>query len=77
MGCDATLAVKGSDRVWATGDCAQVPMPGGEPCAPTAQHAIRQEKEAERAESAKALESERAGIIWKLASPTLPAANSN
>jgi NADH dehydrogenase len=42
--CDATLAVKGSDRVWATGDCAQVPMPGGEPCPPTAQHAIRQAK---------------------------------
>jgi NADH dehydrogenase len=42
--CDATLAVKGSERVWATGDCAQVPMPGGEPCPPTAQHAIRQAK---------------------------------
>ena len=42
--CDATLAVKGCERVWATGDCAQVPMPGGEPCPPTAQHAIRQAK---------------------------------
>jgi NADH dehydrogenase len=42
--CDATMAVKGCDRVWATGDCAQVPMPGGEPCPPTAQHAIRQAK---------------------------------
>ncbi|MFZ1926358.1 MAG: FAD-dependent oxidoreductase [Solirubrobacteraceae bacterium] len=42
--CDATLAVKGSDRVWAAGDCAQVPMPSGEPCPPTAQHAIRQAK---------------------------------
>jgi NADH dehydrogenase len=42
--CDTTLAVKGSDRIWATGDCAQVPMPGGEPCPPTAQHAIRQAK---------------------------------
>jgi NADH:ubiquinone reductase (H+-translocating) len=42
--CEATLAVKGSDRIWATGDCAQVPMPGGEPCPPTAQHAIRQAK---------------------------------
>ncbi len=42
--CDETLAVKGCDRVWATGDCAQVPMPGGEPCPPTAQHAIRQAK---------------------------------
>jgi NADH dehydrogenase len=42
--CDATLAVKGCDRVWAVGDCAQVLMPGGEPCPPTAQHAIRQAK---------------------------------
>jgi NADH dehydrogenase len=42
--CDTTLAVKGRDRVWATGDCAQVPMPGGESCPPTAQHAIRQAK---------------------------------
>jgi NADH:ubiquinone reductase (H+-translocating) len=42
--CDATLAVRGTERVWATGDCAQVPMPGGEPCPPTAQHAIRQAK---------------------------------
>ncbi|HXQ00420.1 MAG TPA: FAD-dependent oxidoreductase [Solirubrobacteraceae bacterium] len=42
--CDATLAVKNCERVWATGDCAQVPMPGGEPCPPTAQHAIRQAK---------------------------------
>jgi NADH:ubiquinone reductase (H+-translocating) len=42
--CDATLAVKGCERVWATGDCAQVPMPVGEPCPPTAQHAIRQAK---------------------------------
>jgi NADH:ubiquinone reductase (H+-translocating) len=42
--CDATLAVKGCDRIWATGDCAQVPMPGGDPCPATAQHAIRQAK---------------------------------
>lgn len=42
--CDATLAVRGCERVWAVGDCAQVPMPGGEPCPPTAQHAIRQAK---------------------------------
>ncbi|MFL5827630.1 MAG: FAD-dependent oxidoreductase [Thermoleophilaceae bacterium] len=40
--CDATMAVKGCDRVWAAGDCALVPMPSGEPCPPTAQHAIRQ-----------------------------------
>ena len=32
------------DGVWAVGDCALIPMPGGEPCPPTAQHAIRQAK---------------------------------
>jgi NADH dehydrogenase len=42
--CDATLAVGGRDGVWAVGDCAQIPMPRGEPCPPTAQHAIRQAK---------------------------------
>jgi NADH dehydrogenase len=42
--CDATTAVEGSDRVWAVGDCGLVPMPGGEPSPPTAQHAIRQAK---------------------------------
>ncbi len=42
--CDATMAVKGCDRVWAVGDCGLVPMPSGEPCPPTAQHAIRQAK---------------------------------
>lgn len=42
--CDATLAVIGSEGIWAVGDCAQIPMPGGEPCPPTAQHAIRQAK---------------------------------
>jgi NADH dehydrogenase len=42
--CDATMAVKGCDGVWALGDCAQIPMPSGEPCPPTAQHAIRQAK---------------------------------
>jgi len=42
--CDATMAVDGCAGVWAVGDCAQVPMPGGEPCPPTAQHAIRQAK---------------------------------
>jgi NADH:ubiquinone reductase (H+-translocating) len=42
--CDATLAVKDVERVWAVGDCAHVPMPDGEPCPPTAQHAIRQAK---------------------------------
>jgi len=44
LDCDATMAVKGCDGVWAVGDCALIPMPGGEPCPPTAQHAIRQAK---------------------------------
>jgi NADH:ubiquinone reductase (H+-translocating) len=42
--CDATMAVKGCDGVWAVGDCGLIPMPTGEPCPPTAQHAIRQAK---------------------------------
>jgi NADH:ubiquinone reductase (H+-translocating) len=42
--CDATLAVKGADRVWAVGDCAHVPLPDGQPCPATAQHAVRQAK---------------------------------
>ncbi len=42
--CDATMAVTGCDGVWAVGDCAAIPMPGGEPSPPTAQHAIRQAK---------------------------------
>jgi NADH:ubiquinone reductase (H+-translocating) len=42
--CEATMAVKGRDGVWALGDCALIPMPSGEPCPPTAQHAIRQAK---------------------------------
>ncbi|HXX68070.1 MAG TPA: FAD-dependent oxidoreductase [Polyangiaceae bacterium] len=37
-----TLAVKGHDVVWALGDCALVPAPGGGVCPPTAQHATRQ-----------------------------------
>ena len=42
--CDATLSVRGAERVWAVGDCASIPMPGGRPSPPTAQHAIRQAK---------------------------------
>ena len=42
--CDGTMAVKGCERVWAVGDCAQIPMKDGEPSPPTAQHAIRQAK---------------------------------
>jgi NADH:ubiquinone reductase (H+-translocating) len=44
LDCDATMAVSGCDGVWAVGDCGQIPMPSGEPCPPTAQHAIRQAK---------------------------------
>jgi NADH dehydrogenase len=39
---DATLAVKGSENVWALGDCAMIPAPGGGFAPPTAQHATRQ-----------------------------------
>jgi NADH dehydrogenase len=41
---DATMRVDGHDDVWAIGDAAAVPDPArkGEPCPPTAQHAIRQ-----------------------------------
>ncbi|PZR66046.1 MAG: NAD(P)/FAD-dependent oxidoreductase [Solirubrobacterales bacterium] len=41
---DAQLRVSGVDGVWAVGDAAAVPDPArpGEPCPPTAQHAIRQ-----------------------------------
>jgi NADH dehydrogenase len=40
--CETTMAIKGCDGVWAVGDCARIPMPSGEPCPPTAQHAVRQ-----------------------------------
>jgi NADH:ubiquinone reductase (H+-translocating) len=41
---DRTMRVEGFQRVWAIGDCAAVPDPArkGQPCPPTAQHAIRQ-----------------------------------
>ncbi len=41
---DSRLHVPGFDNVWAIGDCAAVPDPArkGQPCPPTAQHAIRQ-----------------------------------
>jgi NADH dehydrogenase len=44
--CDEHMRVKGYDNVWAIGDIAAVPDPArpGEPCPPTAQHAIRQGK---------------------------------
>jgi NADH:ubiquinone reductase (H+-translocating) len=41
---DRTMRVKGHPGVWAIGDCAAVPDAArpGQPCPPTAQHAIRQ-----------------------------------
>ncbi len=41
---DRTMRVAGFEHVWAIGDCAAVPDPArtGQPCPPTAQHAIRQ-----------------------------------
>ena len=39
---DETMQVPGHDTVWAAGDCAAVPMPDGQYCAPTAQFAMRQ-----------------------------------
>jgi NADH dehydrogenase len=41
---DRFMQVPGHENVWAIGDCAAVPDPArkGEPCPPTAQHAIRQ-----------------------------------
>jgi NADH dehydrogenase len=39
---EATLSVKGSDHLWALGDCAMVPAPDGGFAPPTAQHATRQ-----------------------------------
>ena len=41
---DDQLRVQGLDGVWAFGDCAQVPDPGGGFAPPTAQHGIRQAK---------------------------------
>lgn len=37
-----TMQVPGYDWLWATGDCAAVPLPGGGSCPPTAQFAMRQ-----------------------------------
>jgi NADH dehydrogenase len=41
---DRAMRVEGHPGVWAIGDCAAVPDPArpGQPCPPTAQHAIRQ-----------------------------------
>ena len=45
---DENLRVQGLDAVWAVGDAAAVPEPGGGTMPPTAQHAIRQGKAAAR-----------------------------
>jgi NADH:ubiquinone reductase (H+-translocating) len=44
--CDEYLRVQGHRNIWAVGDVAAVPDPArpGNPCPPTAQHAIRQGK---------------------------------
>ncbi len=39
---DDHLRVRGVDGVWAIGDCAAAPLPGGGVAPPTAQHAVRQ-----------------------------------
>jgi len=39
---DEELRVRGSEAVWAVGDCAAAPDPRGGTCPPTAQHAVRQ-----------------------------------
>jgi NADH dehydrogenase len=42
---DASLRVAGHDNIWGIGDCALVPIGStGQPCPPTAQHAVRQAK---------------------------------
>jgi NADH dehydrogenase len=46
IACNEEMRVSGYDNVWALGDIAAIPDPArpGEPCPPTAQHAIRQGK---------------------------------
>jgi NADH dehydrogenase len=46
ISCSETMQVHGVPNVWALGDIAAIPDPArpGEPCPPTAQHAIRQGK---------------------------------
>ncbi|HSB09367.1 MAG TPA: FAD-dependent oxidoreductase [Blastocatellia bacterium] len=43
---DRFLQVESTDRIWALGDCAQVPAADAGFCPPTAQHAIRQARSA-------------------------------
>ncbi len=46
ISCNEEMRVTGYDNVWAVGDIAAIPDPArpGQPCPPTAQHAIRQGK---------------------------------
>ncbi len=48
LATDPTLRVDGLDGIWAVGDCARIPDPDrdGQPCPPTAQHALRQGRQA-------------------------------
>ena len=48
LATDRTLRVEGFDEIWAVGDCARIPDPDrdGESCPPTAQHALRQGRQA-------------------------------
>lgn len=48
LATDRTLRVEGFGDIWAVGDCARIPDPGrdGQPCPPTAQHALRQGRQA-------------------------------
>jgi NADH dehydrogenase len=48
LATDRTLRVEGFDNIWAVGDCARIPDPDrdGQPCPPTAQHALRQGRQA-------------------------------
>ena len=55
------MAVPGLDGVWACGDCAAVPGRSGRACPPTAQHAVRQGRQAAR-NIAAAVVGERAAI---------------
>lgn len=48
LATDRTLRVEGFGDIWAVGDCARIPDPDrdGQPCPPTAQHALRQGRQA-------------------------------
>ncbi|MEO8438494.1 MAG: NAD(P)/FAD-dependent oxidoreductase [Chloroflexota bacterium] len=48
LATDQNLRIEGFRDIWAVGDCARIPDPGrdGQPCPPTAQHALRQGRQA-------------------------------